>query len=1027
MNVLKLMVVAGLLLVGASEARVKTRNTGESRLVLRTQFGQDRRGGEQMRAFNPFESLQNQVSSQIKPQDLQGQWRSLGPAPLNCNGIEQIGTCSGRVTTIAIDPSDGKTWLIGKPLGGIWRTTDGGNSWNSTPTSQSNLPIGVIKYSPSNPSIVYAGTGDPATFFNDAATGIGVLKSVDGGQTWNRLAGSAALSGTFFYDLSVDPKNSDAVVAGTAKGVFSSSDGGTTWSNVLDGSGTAVATNPQNFKQQYVGVGDFLGGDPKRKANGLYRSTDTGKTWTGITGPWSDGDMAQMGAGEISMAISPVDPNVVYVSIADAYNGVGNDGELLDVFKTTNAWAENPTWVSLNARGLYKENATDETADGNGSAIVIKEFDFGQTSFCNGQCAYDNVLLASPVDKDTFYAGGISLFKHNGKRWQVLSDSYGIYGKDPVNDPGEVHPDWHALAMTNEGRLIVGNDGGIYSSPTPDNYVYGAPNSNNFVSHNRGISSIQYYYGSIHPKTRDLVLGGAQDNGTSLGGILPEAWNSVSGGDGIDNAISTSFDNSGATSAQGLIIYRQKNGVGGYVSNNIDLSTAPFVARFEQCATDNSIYLAGTDRLWRSNNFFNAAKASEVAWSSNSLRLTLRSGGRANYISAIAFSPLDKTCNTYAYSSADGRIYLTTNGGLAWRTISGGALPRRWIEQLQFDDSDRNKLYVTTNGFNFQTTSTPGHVFITENLSSSTPTWKNISPTIKGQDGKLIEVDLPMQAIAVDSASDRIFVGTMFGVWASNDAGATWEAYGPAQGIPNIAVYDLALNRDNNQLAAFTYGRGAYMLDLPAVYGKVAALAGANPPAMLQAAAKGSKDVTATQLTLKPKSSGSDLVSVTVKAEGSGLDDKDISQVRLINDTNENGIADKDEVELAKGSFASDNGSLSLRLAASLPLSSNTTMLVAVSFNDRLASSAGGVVMGIAGLGLLLAAARRSRRLQYGALALGAMLVLAACSTPPQPQVDTTHERSYKITVTGIETRSPVATNVVTGLPIEGSTIVVKP
>jgi hypothetical protein len=218
--------------------------------------------------------------------------------------------------------------------------------------------VGAVAFARSNPAIIYAGTGE-ANNSGDSYGGTGLLKSIDGGATWTLLAAST-FTNTAFSALSVDPTNSDRVLAATMAGfaegtapppldspptgILTSPDGGTTWCLMLPGTASALIADPTGFARQYAGLGDIYGD----ANNGVYRSLDTGKTWMRIDGPWSA--MAG-GVGRVELAVAPSAPATLYVSIQDALDGVETDGGLLGLWRTDNAWDLIPVWIRHSHRG----------------------------------------------------------------------------------------------------------------------------------------------------------------------------------------------------------------------------------------------------------------------------------------------------------------------------------------------------------------------------------------------------------------------------------------------------------------------------------------------------------------------------------------------------------------------------------------------------------------------------------------------------------------------------------------------------
>jgi photosystem II stability/assembly factor-like uncharacterized protein len=275
----------------------------------------------------------------------------------------------------------------------------------------------------------------------------------------------------------------------------------------------------------------------------------------------------------------------------------------------------------------------------------------------------------------------------------------------------------------------------------------------------------------------------------------------VFGGDGADNAIASSDpNNKWALSSQGLNIIRTVNGGTTFSarSNGINLTNVPFIARFEKCPNNDDVFIAGTDNVWRVNDFFSGS----TAWTDNLGGVNFASG-----ISGMAFAPSDATCGTYAFGTRSGSLRITSAGGGAfpgnWPDLdASNQVPNRAVTDLAFDPTNANVLYVTLSGFDGSVPGQPGHIFKTTNALSGAATWTNVSPP----------VDIPFNTIVVDPTNTNVlYAGSDLGIWRTPDAGATWAHMGPGIGMPNVAVFELQI-ASNGRLVAFTHGRSALAL-----------------------------------------------------------------------------------------------------------------------------------------------------------------------------------------------------------------------
>lgn len=693
-------------------------------------------------------------------------WVSIGPAPMRDGQTAPPMPVSGRIADIVADPRDTNRWLIGGAMGGIWETRDAGVTWTNLTDDQASLATGAIAFAPSNPDIIYVGTGEAA--FSDTYGGAGVLKSTNNGATW-RLLATTNFTQNSFSDLKVHPTDPNLLIAtvcaGSAgrggssrrtlppRGVYRSTDGAVTWTRYLAGEATDLEIDPTNFNNQFAALGSIFGS----AANGVYRSTDAGITWTLLPGPWAN---LVGGVGRIELALANSNPNTLYVSIQDGFNLSAFDGQILGVWRTDDALGGAPSWNALPPPGTQ--------------AVPI-----------GNQCWYDHELIVDPVDPNVIYLGEIGVWKYDTSGWAPIAGYY-----NPNVQGVAVHPDQHTMAWVGN-RLLLGNDGGAWSS---------TDGGATWINHNTTLAITQFYDGSIHPTNINFAFGGTQDNG-SCRWDGSNSWLWILFGDGCDNAISsTRPDTDWALSSQFLNIFRTTDGgANGLFSftaadSGIEPFNRPFIARFEKSPNNDDIFIAGTDNIWRCNDFFTAVNP----------RWTRNGPDMAGEITALAFAPSDTTSSTYAFGTDVGELHLTTNGGTSWINIDiANKVPNRTVTDLAFDPANASALCVTLSGFDDNTPGQPGHLFRTPNASSPNAIWSNISPP----------VDLPHNTLVYDPFDSAVmYVGTDIGVWKTVDGGVTWVHMGPATGMPNVAVFELQITHDPDNLVAFTHGRGAFQL-----------------------------------------------------------------------------------------------------------------------------------------------------------------------------------------------------------------------
>jgi uncharacterized protein (TIGR03437 family) len=710
-------------------------------------------------------------------------WGGMGmPLMLNsdnrCPGNPEC-FFSGRVASLAVNPRDAQHWLVGFGNGGLWESRDAGLLWRPLADEVASLAIGALAFAPSNPNIIYAGTGE-ATGHGFTRSGDGILKSSDGGKTWTLLAASS-FARAAVRSILVDPSNPNIVLATASPGgygrdiqmhdkpppfgVLRSTDGGVNWARTLSGYATALVAHSATFKDQYAALGDQRLDYPLGELpNGLYRSTDAGQTWNPVPGPWDTSRSGRRNPfGRIELAISPSNPNVLYAGLADPGQGAG----LFGLYRTNNAWADSPTWIRVPDSTRWRDG------------------------YCGpDKCDYSHVLSVDPADPNNLFAGGgiegTGIWRcancGSAPSWSLVESG---------------HSDYHAMAWAGN-RLLVGNDGGVWSLDR-----LGAK----LASHNANIPTAMFYSASLHPTNPDFILGGLRDFPVSVRSRGP-TW-TVFPSPGVHWGEAEVVLSSSRPETDWMIagnwgdIYRTLDGgkTGHRAENGIDRMPSAFSAPVRKCPYNDNIFLTGTNLLWRTNNFFNSTSPT---WAPNSPAGLPRSHGSPATILSIAYAPSDTTCNTYAFGTLGSSISITRDGGRSWTDLDPSkTIPARGINGLAFDPVNANILYVGVSGFNNGTPGMPGHVFKTSNALALSPAWTDMSPP----------QDQPFNVVAVDPENSRlVWAGSDQGLWRSNDAGATWIRQGANLGMPNAPVHDIQINPRTGRTVVFTYGRSAFAL-----------------------------------------------------------------------------------------------------------------------------------------------------------------------------------------------------------------------
>jgi hypothetical protein len=739
-----------------------------------------------------------------------GPWTAIGPQPSSATGTT-VGSVSGRVVALAVDPTDPNIVYAGGAFGGVWKTIDGGANWTPITESEVTQAIGSIAIDPTscNPApckTIYVGTGEE-NFAIESYYGAGILKSTDAGQHWTQVgqgvfvgpfsSGFSPGGGARIGALAVNPSNGNlllaavqifSVPASSTSGIYCSNDGGTTWA-VLPGVSNAPGIDVQfaNASTAYASLGRVLTGT--NGANGVYKSTNAGaacasQTWTrtALAAPGGTGALLDSTTtGRIAIGVSLSDPNTVYAGIQDPSST--NFGRLLGFFKTTNGGT---TWTQLQVGASPR-------------------FDY-----CNPQCWYDNVVRVDPRNSSVVYVGGSAVTNYfarstdGGSTWQQFFITSGV----------QLHVDQHALSFGLSGgtpTVYVGNDGGIWKSP-----MVNATDTPSWTNLNATLNITQFYPGfSTHPSTPQQGIGGTQDNGTILYTGSP-TWSEVTCGDGGWTIIDPVVPSTVYGTCQNIDIRKSvQNGARGtFVSadNGINASdNGAFIPPFVMDPSNHARLYFGTYRLWQSND-------GAANWTAISGDLT-RGGGSSSggpTLTTIAAAP---TNPQFVYvGSSDGCVRASTDAQSNPATFTGcfSGLPIRSVTQVVVDPADASIAYVTFSGFSCftppggsQTCDGFGHVFRT---TSTGNTWFDISGSGTGT-----LPDTPVNDLVIDPDDPShftLYAATDVGVFQTTDVGTTWTPMNPAQagvpGLPHVTVLSLRLHEPSRTLRAATHGRGVW-------------------------------------------------------------------------------------------------------------------------------------------------------------------------------------------------------------------------
>jgi PKD repeat protein len=706
-------------------------------------------------------------------------WTNLGPTRANFlrNGsISLNATDSGRINEIVSHPTNANTLYIAPSGGGLWKTTDGGASWQAKTETLGSLSVGAVAMDPNNPETLYLGLGDPFD-----GTGLGMVKMTAGGDKWE--APVFLGNSTSIRDILVAPGNSNIVLVATDQGLYRSTDAGKTYAPVAINTG--LGETPAIWSIAWGGGNTMvlaLEGTPSASTSApafrqgqIWRSTDNGATWAR-----GNGVNHNAGVNRMVLASAPSNRSVMYALAAKPRPASPNTTkDFADIFKSTDGGAN---WISVGRTAVGDPKPyTNPNEDSSNLEGIF-----------NGQGWYDLMAVVDRTNPDVAYFGGALLSaktSDGGNSYAIITDWLADFGLPYV------HADFHSAHMANDGKLYFGTDGGIFMSS----------NGGSTFTHtlNEGIVSHLVYNVCSTPANTDRVLIGLQDNGTRLRETNTSVFNQVVGGDGFGCNINRSNANRMIGTVQNLRIRRSVDGGNSFsqactgipgCGESATHADAPFrvsIVPWEGDATGNTLFTYNNKAVYRTTDY--AVNWTALGTTGLPADLFIRGVGVAKTGASTPNSD-----NVVGIVANGGRVYLTSNGGTSW--TQAGALPNNGLStsSIAFDPVDRNIVYVTS----VAPDSSRSHIWRSTNFGQ---TWAAIDV------GNGFPFGIPVNMATVDPVvRTTLYAATHLGVYRSLDSGSTWERLGAF--LPLVNVMDVTVSADGNQVRAATYGRGVWEL-----------------------------------------------------------------------------------------------------------------------------------------------------------------------------------------------------------------------
>ena len=741
-------------------------------------------------------SRELQFSEKIAPTDIQQEmsktygaeaskkrffyWRNRGPFNVG-----------GRTRALALDMRNENIILAGGVSGGLWRSTNSGESWRRVTRNLQSPSITAIAQDPrkNKQNIWYYASGErfgnsagaPGAFYQ----GSGIFKSYNNGRTWFKIRNitdddvTTISSFDIINSLAIHPSNGD-LYAATFDGLFRSQDGGRNFDEVLPSgfdSQTEVIVTPSGTLYATV---DVFGGENA----GFYTSQD-GTTWTNIT---PEGIFPSY--GRTVMEFDPSDENRVYFFSFD----LSPNGEAFLWRYQADAETPEEQWVDL----------TDRLPVGIPGTVAGN---------LNLQGAYNMVIQVHPTNPDLVFIGGTNLYRSTDGfntpiglesrigGYTITANSFALYPNH--------HPDQHNLVFlpSNPDRVITANDGGVQI--TEDITIDTEPVS--WTSLNNGYITTQPYAIAIDPEGNSQdVVAGFQDNGTwftnSINGNDP--WESDFSGDGAFNAIADGGLTRYVSAQFGVVFRLNFDETGEFVSftrvqpagaTGFDF-VAPFIL---DPVNDNIMYMPAGDRMWRNNNLDEIPLFSNAPTTVNWVEQTQTATPDGSAITGLDVSRFP-VANTLYYGTSSGLIFKVENANIDDQVpvdvSTGKGLPVGNINQIYVDPNNSNRVYAVFSNYNIPS------IFMSKNGGE---TWENISGNLEeNADGT--GNGPSVRWFSIGGNNNIFYAGTSTGLYVSFYLNGTRTRWFREPFVVGNAVVPMIRTREDGFVAVAAHGNGIY-------------------------------------------------------------------------------------------------------------------------------------------------------------------------------------------------------------------------
>jgi len=747
---------------------------------------------------------------------------------------------SGRVTDLAVDKDDPKHFYVAYASGGVFETTNAGNTLHPIFDNQGSLTIGDIAISKADKEVLWVGTGENNSSRSSYA-GSGIYKSTDGGHSWKF---SGLTNSQHIGRIITHPEDANTVWVASIgalyhhneqRGVFKTTDGGKTWDKTLfinDSTGVIdLVIHPENpdilWASSWERTRKAWNFKEGGRGSAIYKSTDGGEHWKKVVEGFPQGEFI----GRIGLDVSLSNPDILYAVLDNQKESktkreetdealtasqfvemsvkdfLALDNKKLNRFLRSNGFPEKYTAQRVKTeveKGIYKPKALTEylgdanealfdtdvtgaevyrSSNGGESWEKVNEHSFEALYFTYGY--YFGEIRINPKNPDEVYIFGVPFLKSDdgGRVWEEFA----------VNQ--NVHVDHHAMWINpnDPSHILVGNDGGVYQS---------WDKGENFIHHNV-VPVGQFYSVAVDMEKPFNIYGGLQDNGVFTGSSAGSPndnthWERLFGGDGMHVAVHPENSDLVYTGFQFGNYFRinRENSKTSSITPKHDIGESRYRYNWN---TPIAMSHHNPDILFFGSQKLNVSFNRGENWQVISHDLTNdRPQGDVPYstLTKISESPLE--FGTIWAGTDDGNIYVTQSLGENW-TLTSESLPQnRWVSDVHASEHAVGTAYASLTGYRYD--EFKAYIYKTDDFGQ---TWTSVTGNLPQENVNTIYQDPVVPQL--------LYAGTDQGTYVSMSDGKKWHLL---NGIPNVASYDMVVHPRDNDLVTGTHGRSIYVADV---------------------------------------------------------------------------------------------------------------------------------------------------------------------------------------------------------------------